>query len=142
MQTATKQLQIKVSDGLVPATNLPKSSEQRITEKYLKGSKLEYWHKANPMAFDDDFQNQYIAALHHAFAEHYGFVLNPDDIWLLILQGLSIHINQNAEKYRDTLVDFQGKKEIRVRHDGLVQGNPDNTWQEVSLYLKRLLLPL
>src|ERR1700761_3812897 len=125
MQTATKHLQIKVSDKLVPAVNLPKSSRERITEKYLKGSKLEYWHTTNHMAFDDEFQNQYIAGL------HYAFVLNPDDIWLLILQGLSIHINQNSEKYRDVLVDFQGKKEIVVRHDGLVKGNDNNTWNEV-----------
>ena len=47
------------------------------------------------------------------------------------LLGLSIHINQNAEKYRDVLVDFKGKKEIIVIHNGLVMGNPNNTWEDV-----------
>lgn len=142
MQTTNKQIQIKVSDNLVPAVDLPKSTAHRITEKYIKGSKLEYWHNTIPIAFDDDFQNQYIAGLHHAFAEHYGFTLNPDDIWLLILQGLSIHINQNAEKYRDVLVDFKGKKEIVVRHDGLTQGNPDNTWVEVFPFFEQAITSL
>jgi hypothetical protein len=133
MQTATKRLQVKVSDNLTPATDLPKSKVERITEKYLKGAKLEYFNSnlEKPLVFDDDFQNQYIAALHTAFAEHYAFILNPDDIWQLILQGLSIHINQNSEKYRDVLVDFKGKKEIVVRHDGLVQGDQNNTWSKV-----------
>jgi hypothetical protein len=127
----TEMVRIDVSDNLTPAVNLPKSSPTRITEKFLKGSKLEYFHNSSQIAFDDDFQNQYVAALHNAFAEHYAFVLNPDDIWLLIMQGLSIHINLNAEKYRDVLVDFQGKKEIVVRHDGLVRGNDNNTWDLV-----------
>ena len=132
MTTTKTMLRVDVGKNkLTPAIDLPKSDSRRITEKYLKGAKLEYYHDSMPMAFDDAFQNQYIGALHNAFAEHYAFVLNPDDIWLLILQGLSIHINQNAEKYRDVLVDFQGKKEIVVEHHGLVKGSPDNTWDFV-----------
>jgi len=107
-----------------------KSLPSRITEKYLKGGKLEYFNKAE-ISFDDDFQNQYIAALHAAFGTHRNFIINPDDIWLLIVQGLSIHINLNAEKYRETIVDFSGKKTIKVQHDGLIMGSPDNTWEIV-----------
>jgi hypothetical protein len=110
--------------------DFPKSLPSRITEKYLKGGKLEYFNKAE-ICFDDDFQNQYVAALHAAFGTHRNFVINPDDIWLLITQGLSIHINKNSEKYRETIVDFSGKKTIKIQHDGLIMGSPDNTWEIV-----------
>ena len=126
-----EMVKIQISDDVTLAKELPVSSGVRITEKYLKGSKLEWYNKSFDLVFDDDFQNQYIAALHTAFANHHPFVVNPDDLWMLILQGLSIHVNQNSEKFRNLLVDFDGKKEIVVRHDGLIMGDEDNTWSAV-----------
>lgn len=49
-----------------------------------------------------------------AFDEHYSLVLSPDMIWLLISQGISTQINQNAEQLRSRLVDFEGQRELVV----------------------------
>ena len=40
--------------------------------------------------------------------------LSPDDIWLLITQGFSYHVDNNAERLRKYFVDFEGKKELVV----------------------------
>ena len=64
------------------------------------------------------------------FACHYPLGLSPDMIWLCIMQGLSIHVNKNAEKLKSKFVSHEGKVEIVVRRDDFVKGQ-QNSWQEV-----------
>ena len=52
-----------------------------------------------------------------AHANHYPIRIKPDDIWLLIIQSFSNHINENAEELRDMFVDFSGKKDISIKYD-------------------------
>lgn len=55
--------------------------------------------------------------MYDAYAEHRPFVLSPDMIWMLISQGFSHHINTDPEKYRDRMVDFQGKMSLVVESE-------------------------
>ena len=50
------------------------------------------------------------AAIFHAYNKHQHLLLTPDDIWLTIAQGVSQHINYNAEKFRYSFVNHEGKK--------------------------------
>ena len=45
--------------------------------------------------------------------------INPDILWMLIVQGFSRHVDQNAEKIRNKFVDFDGKKALVVGGDEL-----------------------
>ena len=54
------------------------------------------------------------AAIFHAYNKHQHLRLTPDDIWLTIAQGVSQHINYNAEKFRYSFVNHKDKKEINV----------------------------
>eukprot|EP01106_Pelomyxa_sp_JSP_P017460 TRINITY_DN7151_c0_g2_i1.p1 TRINITY_DN7151_c0_g2~~TRINITY_DN7151_c0_g2_i1.p1 ORF type:complete len:313 (-),score=87.72 TRINITY_DN7151_c0_g2_i1:77-1015(-) len=38
----------------------------------------------------------------------------PDDVWLSLCHGFSLHVNQNAEKLRQLFVRHQGKQDIKV----------------------------
>lgn len=53
-----------------------------------------------------------IAAVHTAYARHLPLSFSPDAIWLVLVQGFSHHITENAEKYRSRLVSHQGKQEL------------------------------
>jgi len=55
--------------------------------------------------------------MYEAYASHRPFVLSPDMVWMLISQGFSHHINADPEKYRDRMVDFQGKMQLVVESD-------------------------
>lgn len=55
--------------------------------------------------------------MYEAYASHRPFVLSPDMVWMLISQGFSHHINANPERYRDRMVDFQGKLSLAVESD-------------------------
>ena len=42
------------------------------------------------------------------YAEHYPLLIKPEHIFLLILQGISVHVDQNAEKLRSKYVSHEG----------------------------------
>ncbi len=76
--------------------------------------------------------NGFIAAVHTAFSQHYPLVFSPDSIWLCIIQGLSSHINANAEKLRQHFVEFEGKKDLEILMSiHFVKGSPSNPWEIV-----------
>ncbi|CAG8437545.1 9297_t:CDS:2 [Acaulospora colombiana] len=69
------------------------------------------------------------AAILHAYNEHQHLRLTPDDVWLTIAQGVSRHINYNAEKFRSKFVEHEGKKEISV-FARLADGKLSSDWSE------------
>eukprot|EP01084_Bolivina_argentea_P012505 23410_1 len=76
-------------------------------------------------------KNHFVSALHAAFMEHLPFQIRPDDIWIILAQGIAAHITKNAEKLREKFVDFDDKVEIVVRDDSLSIGKEDNDWSNV-----------
>ena len=52
-----------------------------------------------------------------AHTNHYPVRIKPDDIWLLIVQAFSNHVNANSEQLRSYFVDFDGKKKLTVEYD-------------------------
>lgn len=53
-----------------------------------------------------------IHAVHTAFSQHRPLTLSPDCIWMVIAQGFSHHITENAEALRHRLVRHQGRKTL------------------------------
>ena len=51
-----------------------------------------------------------------AHINHYPIRIKPDDIWLLIVQAFSSHVNENSEELRHYFVNFSGKKELIVKY--------------------------
>jgi len=51
-----------------------------------------------------------------AHTNHYPIRIKPDDIWLLIVQAFSNHVNANAERLRHHFVNFDGKQKLSVNY--------------------------
>ena len=51
-----------------------------------------------------------------AHTHHCPIRIKPDDIWLLIVQAFSNHVNLNSEKLRHLFVNFNGKKTLQVEY--------------------------
>jgi hypothetical protein len=60
-----------------------------------------------------------IDTVHSAFSEHRPLSLSPDAIWLVIAQGFSHHVAENAERLRGRLVRHQGKRTLEEEVGGL-----------------------
>ena len=54
-----------------------------------------------------------------AHMKHYPIRIKPDDIWLLIVQAFSHHVNPNSKELRDYFVNFEGKKTLQVKYCGI-----------------------
>ena len=54
---------------------------------------------------------------YQSYAKHIPVTVSPDILWMLIVQGFSRHIDQNAEKLRNKFVDFDGQKTLIVNGD-------------------------
>ena len=120
-------------------------SQKRLEEGVVGEIVLERCGSVTPEAFSDfkyvPFEhtgsyepicNGFIAAVHTAFSQHYPLVFSPDAIWLCIMQGLSFHINTNADKMRSYFVEHEGKKDITVcTEKAFVKGSPSNPWPEI-----------
>lgn len=73
--------------------------------------------------------NNFVAALNTAYDQHLPLVLSPDVLWLTLAQGLSLHINNNAEELRHQFVNFEGKQYIEIIENSFIKGSPDNNWE-------------
>lgn len=73
----------------------------------------------------------FIGAVLQAYVDHRPLVLSPDMFWLLITQGLALHINNNPDDYRHQFGASSTKELIAVRYDGLCKGALENPWKEV-----------
>ena len=61
----------------------------------------------------------FVGAVHQAYADHRPLVLSPDMFWLLVTQGLALHINNHPDDYREQFGASAEKQIIKVQHDGL-----------------------
>jgi hypothetical protein len=70
------------------------------------------------------YSSAFSSMAHYAFAQHHAMVIRPDDIHLLILQGISRFIQIYSEDFRPSLASFTGKKELEIRNDELTETDP------------------
>lgn len=67
-----------------------------------------------------------------AYKEHRPITINPDIIWLLIVQGFSQHVLNNSENLRSKFVNFSDKKGLNIERLDLT---PDSVtvddWNEI-----------
>ena len=83
-------------------------------QKHIKGNVLCYsFNRKNKISFVD-YKTPLLYGFYEAHSIHYPIRLKPDDIWLLIIQAFSNHININSEEMRKLFVNFSGKKTIKV----------------------------
>ncbi|KAG9290520.1 hypothetical protein G9A89_002495 [Geosiphon pyriformis] len=61
----------------------------------------------------------FFQAIHQSYDYHQHLSLSPDDLWLTIAQGVSQHININAEQLRSHFVAHEGKKDLEIFVDPL-----------------------
>ena len=96
---------------------------------------LESAQLAHPLAegIGESCKNAFLNAVYTAYAQHYPLELSVEDIWVVIAQGVSMHINANTETLRHLLVNHMGKKSLNVFADDLVlsKGQQALNWTQV-----------
>ena len=130
MEAKIEELKIELNPELKPRgsfkfTTLDSiiiSAEDKENARYLSTRKKIYFcsSKLNEPKYISNLEGHPILkGYYQSYVNHMPVSINPDILWMLIVQGFSRHIDQNAEKLRNKFVDFDGKKELTVDGDEL-----------------------
>ena len=107
------ELKIDLYPGKRPRYTFDKTPVSKLITKDVLG------HSLNPeqsFAYIDS-NVPLLNGFYTAHTNHYPIRIKPDDIWLLIVQAFSNHVNANAEKLRHYFVNFDGKQKLKVFYE-------------------------
>lgn len=63
-----------------------------------------------------------------AYAKHYALEINPDDIWLMILDGIRLHVKSNRKKMKDRFIAPGTDSSIAVLDNSLTPESTHKEW--------------
>jgi len=105
-------------------------SEGNFLEAAPPEPTLESFSRSDKMLIKSHF-HPFVYAAYRAYSDHRPLTISPDMVWLVIVQGFAMHVNENSEALRKQFVDFEGKTNIDVQRNDFVKGDPDNDWESV-----------
>jgi len=110
---SNNELKIELYPDKKPRYDFIKESVKKILEKDTLDHSLD-------LKKDLGFLNSnvpFLSGLYTAHTHHYPIRIKPDDIWLLIIQSFSNHVNINSEKLREQFVNFSGKQTLKIYYN-------------------------
>ena len=75
------------------------------------------------------FDSAFASMAHTAFSQHKPIEMRPDDIHLLIVQGITNFIQQYPEDFRKSLVSFDDKQQVKMYFDSSAAINDPEMWE-------------
>lgn len=94
-------------------------------------NKIEYLPNPDEKLISGGY-HAFLHGLYLAYSEHRPFTLSPDMIWLLVLQGISNHVNYEHKSGNNLFPQLKEPRTITIRNDNIKLGNPDNPWHETT----------
>ena len=73
----------------------------------------------------------FINLVARAYARHNSIEINPDDIWLTILNGIRLHVKNNRDSLKDRFVSQGADTAIEIRNDSLLLNITYEKWHGV-----------
>ena len=93
----------------------PRYEFERYPVKYLINENTLGYSLDINQELEDIYSNvPVLSGFYTAHTNHYPIRITPDDIWLLIVQAFSNHVNANDKELRKYFVNFSGKKELII----------------------------
>ena len=66
-----------------------------------------------------------------AYKDHLPMIITPDIIWQLILMGFTQHLDKNSSQLRKKIVDFEGKKILKIKKNKDLYQLTKEDWNEI-----------
>ncbi|EDP98110.1 DUF4419 domain-containing protein [Kordia algicida OT-1] len=74
----------------------------------------------------------FLYGLYLAYSQHRPFTLSPDMIWLLVLQGISNHVNFSYQAKENLFPQLTNKQTITIESNNIFLGDPESPWHETT----------
>ena len=120
-----KSANVTIAKSLLPDTNYRLVLEEKTGKYVFLYDSLKSDEKLVPTSM-----HAFVNTVYKAYADHRPLKLSPDMIWLLIAQGISIHVNENHANLKNVLFKNNEPIEIYVRNDSLVYKTPQS-WKKL-----------
>lgn len=104
---------VKINNKLLPETQAKIALEGKLEQAVL----TMHNPKENIVAMN---HNAFLSTIHTAYDQHRPLSISPDDIWLLITQGICIHVNKNYDKLKTQLLKSTMQREIVIKDSNLI----------------------
>lgn len=78
----------------------------------------------------DRFPHPFVAMVGTAFANHHSIEIYPDDIWLLIMDGIRQHVKHNRNALKDKFVQDGADTNIVIIDNSLTPQSPPSAWKK------------
>ena len=111
-----QSITFKVEGVEIAKNYLPAQYGADLGRKWAKGKPYLGCSFANKSLVDAG-DNPFFTMVCLAFAQHRPIVLSPDIMWIIICNGYSQFVNRAPEKFRQYLVDHDGKETLIIRTD-------------------------
>jgi hypothetical protein len=121
--------QVAIKETLLP----PKSASDLQSALSKLGVAQAFSSPAEDLPVIEFFDNPnlFATAVYLAFFDHYPLKINPNVVWLTILQGFASYVSANAEALRDKFVTHNGRQTIEIVRADFRYQSPDNDWVSV-----------
>ena len=110
----------------VPYNKVLRNLLNELTNNY--GPIIAHTRQTRPLV---ESNHPFFYTMYRAYADHRPVELSPEALWLLICQGFSLHVNNNAEELRSLFVDFEGKRTLAASSQGIHLDDPNSPWERV-----------
>lgn len=121
-----------------PTKLLPVMDQKKALHQVISTTKKDAFDKDNLISQNkcaDSLVNfgshSFFEGMYKAYSDHRPFVLSPDMIWILISQGFSQHVNNNAESLRHYFVKHEGKMTLEVISNEIRLDDPNSPWEKM-----------
>lgn len=105
---------VKLADTLLVTNPAKKVVENKLGKTIL-------WMPEDHLPQDvvECYNHGFIQTVQECYDTHRPLVLTPDHIWLVICQGVSIHVNENYDKLKDVIFLEDKPIQLLIRNDSL-----------------------
>ncbi len=143
-----RAISLDLNDREAPMTEQPAPVEHvavsTFVERVFPGQALEHLGRTE-MVDINTFGGRltpsslFFQTVHWAYCWHHALGLRPEVLMYLINSVVAETVRRHASDYRGLFTIEPGKRDIRVRHDELVRGGPENPWDEAIEKLEEAL---
>ena len=117
----------------------PLFKDRKVASAFNMGSRPDVGAKFVASAYGELHGLIHAAML--AFNNDHGLRLSPDSVFFTLMQGISMHINSDPEKWRRELgIKFDGRTKIEIVRDDFRLEDPDNPWEEVFTNFSNIIM--
>ena len=108
-------------------------AEERVFSEIAQtfSNKIEYLPNPDEKLIDGGYHS-FLYGMYLAYSEHRPFTLSPDMIWLLILQGISNHVNHQKKSGNNLFPHLGEGRTISIRNDKIKLGDSTSPWHKTT----------